>query len=360
MSIKPNLRKRIALKLFSSLQRDRVNEHKLRTLFWECTLRCNLKCRHCGSDCKHEAEQKDMPAEDFFKVLDTQITPNVETTKLMVILSGGEVLLRNDLELIGASLYKRGYPWGIVTNGMALTEERFRSLLRVGLRSITVSFDGFEAEHNYVRGNSQSFKNALRAARLISHEPSVAYDIVTCVTPQLIPRLNEFKEFLISEGILHWRLFTIFPVGRAATDMTMQLCDADFRTLLEFIKQSRNEGRIDVSYACEGFLGSYEGEVRRSFYNCSAGVSTASIRIDGAISGCTSIRSEYAQGNIYCDNFWDVWTSRFEKFRHREWAKNGECESCSMWKYCEGGGMHLRDNNGKLLVCHYKRLKGSF
>lgn len=357
MKSRPNLRKRVALWLFSSLQRDRVAEHRLRTLFWECTLRCNLKCRHCGSDCKHEAEQKDMPSEDFFRVLDSQITPNVDPHKVMIILSGGEVLLRDDLELIGASLYQRGYPWGIVTNGMALTEERFRSLLRSGLRSITVSFDGFEEEHNYVRGNGQSFKNALRAARLISHEPSVAYDIVTCVTPSLIPRLEEFKEFLISEGILRWRLFTIFPVGRAANDMTMQLCDADFRTLLEFVKRTRKEGKIDASYACEGFLGAFEGDVRRSFYNCSAGVSTASIRIDGAISGCTSIRSEYSQGSIYRDNFWDVWTSRFEQFRNRDWAKTDQCASCSMWQYCQGGGMHLRDNNGELLVCHYKRLK---
>ncbi|MFI3317524.1 MAG: TIGR04133 family radical SAM/SPASM protein [Rikenellaceae bacterium] len=357
MNRQPNLRKKIALKLFSSLQRDRVVEHKLRTLFWECTLRCNLKCRHCGSDCKHEAEKKDMPAEEFFRVLDSQITPNVDPNKVMIILSGGEVLLRDDLEIIGASLYQRGYPWGIVTNGMALTQERFLSLQRAGLRSITVSFDGFEEEHNYVRGNSQSFKNALRAARLISREPTVAYDIVTCVTPALIPRLEEFRDFLISEGILHWRLFTIFPVGRAANDMTMRLNDTDFRKLLEFIKRTRKEGNMDVSYACEGFLGSFEGDVRRSFYNCSAGVSTASIRIDGAISGCTSIRSEYAQGNIYTDNFWEVWTTGFEKFRNREWTKKGECASCSMWQYCQGGGMHLRDNNGELLVCHYNRLK---
>ncbi len=357
MSSRPSLRKRLALKLFASLQRDRVAEHKLRTLFWECTLRCNLKCRHCGSDCKHEAEQKDMPAEDFFKVLDSQITPNVDPNKLFVVLSGGEVLLRDDLELIGTSLYQRGYPWGIVTNGMALTEARFQSLLRCGLRSITVSFDGFEEEHNYVRGNNQSFKNALRAARLISREPSVAYDIVTCVTPALIQRLEEFRDFLISEGILHWRLFTIFPVGRAANDMSMQLSDDDFRTLLEFIRRTRKEGVMQVSYACEGFLGSFEGDVRRSFYSCSAGVTTASIRIDGAISGCTSIRSEYTQGNIYRDNFWQVWTSRFEKFRNRDWAKTGECATCSMWQYCEGGGMHLRDDKGELLVCHYKRLQ---
>ncbi|MDR0545983.1 MAG: radical SAM/SPASM domain-containing protein, partial [Dysgonamonadaceae bacterium] len=37
--------------------------------------------------------------------------------------------------------------------------------------------------------------------------------------------------------------------------------------------------------------------------------------------------------------------------------KTGECAACSMWRYCEGNGMHLHDNDGKLLLCHYNRIK---
>ena len=44
------LRKRLALNIFSDLYSSTVAEHRLDTLFWECTLRCNLSCRHCGSD----------------------------------------------------------------------------------------------------------------------------------------------------------------------------------------------------------------------------------------------------------------------------------------------------------------------
>jgi MoaA/NifB/PqqE/SkfB family radical SAM enzyme len=60
------LRQWIALKLFKKLHKIRAAEHTLTTLFWECTLRCNLQCRHCGSDCTASPEYKDMPAEDFF------------------------------------------------------------------------------------------------------------------------------------------------------------------------------------------------------------------------------------------------------------------------------------------------------
>ena len=69
---------------------------------------------------------------------------------MLVILSGGEVLVRADLEEAGAEVTRRGYPWGMVTNGMALTPERFGRLLDAGLKSVSVSLDGFEREHNYI------------------------------------------------------------------------------------------------------------------------------------------------------------------------------------------------------------------
>lgn len=54
---------------------------------------------------------------------------------MLVIFSGGEVLVRADLEEAGAEVTRRGYPWGMVTNGMALTPERFGRLLDAGLKS---------------------------------------------------------------------------------------------------------------------------------------------------------------------------------------------------------------------------------
>ncbi len=356
MGREPGLRKRIGLALFSRLHADQVARHELRTLFWECTLRCNLACRHCGSDCRTEALQPDMPAEDFFRVLDTQITPHVDPHRVLVILSGGEVLVRPDLEKIGLELYRREYPWGLVTNGLALDRRRFDALLRAGLHTMTVSLDGFRDQHTFVRRNPRSFDAALAAAEMVAHEPSIASDVVTCVTPQLLPRIEEFRDMLIDRGIRAWRLFTIFPVGRAASDSAMQLSDEEFTRLMEFLARTRHEGRIAASYSCEGFLGRYEAEVRDKFYTCQAGISIASIRVDGSISGCTSIRSNYRQGNIYRDDFWNVWEHRFTPFRNREWARRDACADCAMFRYCLGGGMHLRDDDGKLLVCHYRRI----
>ncbi len=351
------VRRRIALDIFSNLYRSKVAEHRLDTLFWECTLRCNLACRHCGSDCRVDPGVRDMPVEDFLRVLDEEVAPHVDPASVLVIFSGGEVLVRDDLEYAGREVARRGYPWGMVTNGMALTAQRLRSLLDAGLRSISVSLDGFEREHNHIRCHPDSYSRALDAVRRVSRVPGLSYDVVTCVTGALMPRLGEFRDMLVAEGVRAWRLFSIFPMGRAKNDPSLQLTDEQFRELLEFVRRTRKEGRIDVSYACEGFLGGYEAEVRDHFYQCAAGVSIASIRVDGAISGCTSIRANFHQGNIYRDKFWDVWEHRFAPFRNREWARRGECVDCRMFRYCLGGGMHLHDDNGDLLYCHYKRLK---
>ena len=350
------VRQWIALNLFRKLRQIRRDEHVLNTLFWECTLRCNLQCRHCGSDCRVDTSIMDMPSKEFFRVLDNEITPNVNPNKVLVILSGGEVLVRKDLEEIGLNLYRRGYPWGMVTNGLALTRQRLDSLIRSGLHTITVSLDGFEEQHFYIRRNKESFKRAVEAIRMISADKELASDVVTCVTPALLPHLEEFKEFLYSLGVRDWRLFTIFPVGRASEDMSMQLNDEEFTYLMEFIEKCRKEGRVKASYSCEGFIAGYEMRVRTNPFECHAGVGIASIRVNGDISGCTSVRAHLTQGNIYKDNFWDVWQNRFEKFRNRSWAKKGKCADCEMWKYCEGNGMHLYDDDENLLVCHYHRL----
>lgn len=353
---RPGLRKRLGLRLFSKLYAASVAEHKLRTLFWECTLRCNLACRHCGSDCRVDPGVKDMPLEDFLRVLDEEVTPHVDPREVLVIFSGGEVLVRKDLERAGAEVTRRGYPWGMVTNGMALTQERLDSLLHAGLRSVSVSFDGFPEIHNYIRQNPLSYDRALEAIRRIVRVEGLAYDVITCVTGEMVPQLEAFKQMLIAEGVRAWRLFSIFPMGRAKDDETLRMTNAQFRDVLEFIRRTRREKSIDISYACEGFLGNYETEVRDHFYQCTAGVSVASVRVDGAISGCTSIRANFHQGNIYRDRFWEVWENRFQPFRNREWARRGECAECSMFRYCLGGGMHLHDDAGDLLYCHYKRL----
>lgn len=354
MSHKISLRKRLALELFRSVRKDLIESHDLKVLFWECTLRCNLSCKHCGSDCRAISNTPDMPAEDFLRALDT-LTPHINPHQVLVTLTGGEALLRKDIESIGIELRQRGYRWGIVTNGMLLDKQRMKSLCQAGIDAITLSLDGFEEQHNAIRRNPHSFQNAMRALHAIV-QSGIRYDVVTCVTPDNFDSLTAFKELLIDNGCKAWRIFTIFPVGRAAEDSKLQLSSEQYRSLMDFIVKTRKEDKIACSYACEGFLGNYEAEVRDNFFSCMAGIGIAGVRIDGSISGCTSIRSNFDQGNIYKDNLWEVWNNRFEEYRDRSWTKKGKCATCSSWRYCHGNGMHLYDQNRCLMHCNLEKL----
>jgi radical SAM enzyme (rSAM/lipoprotein system) len=356
MSKRITFRKRIALELFRKMRKNRVILHEMRVLFWECTLRCNLSCRHCGSDCHVSACQPDMPKEDFLNVIDS-IIPHVDPHKLMVIFTGGEALVRSDIEACGLELYRRGFPWGIVSNGLMLGRCRLDALLSSGLHSLTVSLDGFEEAHSWLRRHPDSYQAALGAIDMLVKEKELTWDIVTCANRKNLGDLPLFRDFLIRRGVKRWRIFTIFPVGRAAQYPELQLDDKEFTFVLDFIRQTRKDGRINLSYGCEGFLGGYEGEVRDGFYHCNAGVSVASILADGSISACPSIRADFHQGNIYNnDSLVEVWEKKFRPFRDRTWMRKGRCADCELFRYCEGNGMHLRDNNGELLFCHYDRI----
>ena len=66
----------------------------------------------------------------------------------------------------------------------------------------------------------------------------------------------------------------------------------------------------------------------------------------------------YMQGNIYKDNFADVWINRSQKYRDRSRTKTGLCAECDFYKYCDGNGMCLCDEKtGELLFCYLKRIE---
>lgn len=351
-----NHSQKIALEV-ARQEHDRLcREHPLEQLFWECTLRCNLSCRHCGSDCAKDINASEMPLRDFLNVLD-EIACHQDPSTIMVSTVGGEPLVREDIVDCGREIKRRGFQWGLVTNGFLLDEKMMHNLVDAGIDSMAIDLDGTKQDHNWLRCNLQSYDRAMRAIGLMRQVEGLEWDVITCVNSRNIGHLDDIKKQLIDAGVRYWRIFTIVPMGRAAGVDELQISDSQFRDLLNFIVKTRIDKDIDLNYSCEGFLGAYEGLARDYFFSCEAGLTVASVRSDGAISGCLSIRSDYNQGNIYDDSFWRVWNERFEKYRNREWMRHGVCEHCDMFRYCQGNAFHLRDSNGDLMLCHYRRLK---
>ena len=343
----------------------RANEtavHELNYLFWECTTRCNLHCRHCGSDCFAASQDVDMPLEDFLRAFDT--IPVAERAKpFTVVLTGGEPLLRPDLPEVGAALRSRGVGWGIVSNGWFYDAAMHARLAAAGLGALTISLDGLEASHDWMRGRPGSFARALKGISVAATDPRVNFDVVTCVHKRNLAELEEIYTLLSGIGVRQWRIFTIIPIGRAADDPEMHLSDAEFVSLMDFIAAKRHprpdRGSMKVTYSCEGYLGPYENKVRDVPYFCHAGINIASVLVDGRICACPNIdRDAFSQGNIYEDDFWQVWQERFQPFRDRSWTRRGRCADCRVWRDCLGGGMHnWHGACDEVLNCHYAKIK---
>lgn len=347
-------KKQAALELHRLYRHSLAKSHTLSYFFWECTLRCNLNCLHCGSDCRCEADP-DMPLADFLKVLDS-VRPHVNPSRTLIVVTGGEPLMRKDLEEAGKAFMERGFPWGFVTNGFAMTLPRFKNLLSAGLRSMTVSLDGLNRSHDHFRGREHSFEKAVDTIRWASHTPGLLFDVVTCVNKENLPELPEIRDMLINLKLKRWRIATVFPKGRAKENPIFKLDDAEFKRVFDFIRETRLQGKIRADYGCEGFLGNYENQVRSNPFFCRAGINVGSVLADGSISACPSLRGDYIQGNIYRDDFMDVWRNRFQVMRDRSWTQKGDCATCKYWRYCEGGSLHLRDEKtGEIAYCHLKR-----
>jgi len=345
--------------LSTSLHRIfRENEtklHILNYLFWECTWRCNLKCLHCGSDCKSNSAFPDIPFEDFLNAI-YPLKMKYPKDSILVAIMGGEPLLRKDLAECGKQLRENGFRWGIVTNGFAYDETMHSTLISAGMGSITISLDGLEENHNRLRNHPKSFERAVKALELVASYPRLNYDVVTCVHQKNRAELPLLKEFLISKNIKNWRIFTIAPIGRAAENPEMQLSNEETRQLMNFIAENRQKDRrINLYFSCESYVGEYEKKVRDSYFFCRAGINIGSVLIDGSISACPNIDRHFVQGNIYKDNLLDVWENRFELMRNRDWCKTGICKQCKAFKQCHGGAMHLWDgkqDNIKTCIAH--------
>ena len=348
----------IFVQLLANLfRKNETKLHELSYLFWECTLRCNLKCLHCGSDCTADRSTPDMPFEDFLNAI-LPLKEKFDPNTITVAITGGEPLLRKDLPECGKALRKHGFHWGIVTNGFDYTPQIHRSLLDAGMGSITVSLDGLEENHNWLRGNNQSFQRAVKAIELVNSSKRLNYDIVTCVNQKNINELEQIREFLLSKNVKAWRLFTISPIGRAAENDILQLTPQQLKHLMDFIVRAREDKRMQVTFSCEAYLGEYEGKVRDSYFFCRAGIQIGSILSDGSISACPNINRCFVQGNIYKDKLLDVWENRFQIMRDRRWTKTGICLKCKKYKNCLGGAMHLwKENKDCISTCIYYNLQ---
>ncbi len=315
-------------------------------LFWEATLRCNLRCRHCGSSCEGKSPVRELETAEVKGILDT-IAQDFNARRIFVSITGGEPLLRKDLFEVVAHMTQLGMRSCIVTNGTLLDEEKAKRLWDAGMRTICVSIDGLQDEHDQVRGKD-SWGKALAGVTAARRVGFKRVEAITCVRPAQLGHLPEIEHAVRQAGAQMWRLITIDRMGRAEKDPELWLEPPQVRQLLDFVETRRKEiarsgEKFDVRFSCGGFLGvRRELAVRPGDGQCFAGLCVASILCDGQVSACPSLPREWAQGSALERRFSDIWRNEFKQHSDVTWRRSGPCTDCSWFEVCAGGGLHER------------------
>lgn len=336
------------LQLFLERKEWARNHHPLQYLFWEATLRCNLECRHCGSDCRRDnaSASRELPADTVRQQLDV-IAAQYDPHGITFAIIGGEPLVRRDIEFVGGHAAKLGFHWGITTNGLLLSEARLNSLKEAGLKTISVSLDGLAVEHEALRQRKGAFARTCAAiARLVAKPFFDEFDVICCVSTLNVNHLKPFTDFLAGLGVPRVRFTPVFSRGRAGANSDLMLNGAQYLQLLEFCAEQRSSrDDIEVTLSEEGYWGPrWECRVRGSMHYCGSGTTIASILHDGAVTGCPSVSRNFIEGSICESNFPNIWENSFERFRQgRRNSAPEACARCPHWLLCEGGGFHLFD-----------------
>ena len=350
------LRRRARRRLLPVYQHTVRQLHELGYLFLELTHQCNLSCLHCGSDCVAGTDQPDLPFDDILRVM-REIKQYNDSHKITVVLSGGEPLCYPRVFELGRALHDLEFPWGMVTNGWGWNDRAFEQARAARMGSVTVSLDGLEAEHDWLRGRPGSFERATATIRRLVDEPFYqVMDSITCVNKRNFDQLDEVYELVKALGLTRWRLFSISPIGRAPQIPDLFLEREQYQGMMHKILGWKERGEITVNLSESGYVGPcLERKVRDHDYFCMAGVRVGGIMVNGDILACPNIDRRFSQGNIHEDSFHEVWEQRFGAFRDRKWTKVGRCASCEEWSQCQGNGMHLWDlDRNQPRMCHFE------
>jgi radical SAM protein with 4Fe4S-binding SPASM domain len=330
-------------------------EHPLRYLFFEVTRRCNLRCAYCGSSCDLQSGSGELDIGEWIEIA-RQIAADFEASRVMIAVTGGEPLMRPGLFELFGELRRLGFDYGIVTNGFYVNDRTAAELVAAGIGSISVSMDAPGEVNDLLRGASASAKaeNAIASLRRAGYAGKL--EIISTITRPVVPLLDTMRRRLSELRIANWRIAPVMPIGRAAEHPELIPGPVEIRQLLEYVREARADRMNPRPQFCEeGFVGNrFEGIVRPFLAQCRAGITTGGIRANGTIGACPELGDGFAQGHIRTERFRDVWETRYQVFRQRDWTKRGLCAGCEHHPRCNGGSLHLYPTpEAELLRCLY-------
>jgi radical SAM protein with 4Fe4S-binding SPASM domain len=311
---------------------------------WELTLRCNMRCLHCGS--RAGAPRGDeLTDEETIDLVDQLTALGMKSCTL----SGGEPLLRENWAQIAERFAKRGARVNMISNGMNADRETVRRMRDAGMSNYGVSVDGPEESHDYVRGKKGSWKAAMQAMENCKAE-NFPTACVSHVNTRNYEELEQLAEILCTAGVRDWQIQFGRPMGNLGDHLEM-VCKPE--TVLDLLPRigklyRKYEGRMRV-YASDS-LGYYSEDeelfrggrsIAGVWSGCLAGVRVIGIEANGNIKGCLSMQTDkFVEGNIRQESLKTIWTKpgnfRYTRGFTLEQLGPG-CRACDLADVCRGG-----------------------
>jgi len=322
---------------------------ELKWMAWEITRRCNLHCVHCRSS--SELEVKDHP--DFSLKEAYRILDDISSfAKPVVVLSGGEPLLRKDVFDIASYGTSKGLRMCLATNGTLVTKEICQNIKDAGIKMVSISLDGSSADvHDDFRQQPGAFEGSINAAKLFKEYdiPFLINSSFTKRNQQEIPKVYKLAKSL---GATAWYLFMIVPTGRGEEIMSELISPEDYEEILKWHYQmEKNEQDMLVRPTCAPHyyrirlqLEKQEGTKikKRSLKfstggskGCLAGQLICLLDVDGNVLPCSYF--PMSGGNIKEKSMKEIWeTSKlFNELRDFSLYK-GRCGVCEYINVCGG------------------------
>ena len=321
-----------------------------RIISWNITLRCPLKCSHCYVDAGEEEADGALSTEEAFGVID-QIC---ETGKPVVVLSGGEPLLREDIFTIARYGTEQGLRMVMGTSGYLLDQAAAKKLHEAGIRAVAISIDSADPSvHDAFRGIDGAWERAVQAIRFCK-DANIGVQINMSVMRSAIHDVEEVIEMGTALGVRDYHLFFPVPTGRA------RLIEArsaqEYEELIRQILIKYRDSDLNIRPTCapqfrriaDG-LGITNPAWGRG---CLAGITYCRIFANGDVTPCPYL--PVSAGNVRTTPFSEIWNEAglFTTLRDIDNLR-GKCGRCTFKTSCGGcrARAYRRDDTASTLWC---------
>jgi pseudo-rSAM protein/SPASM domain protein len=323
---------------------------------WNTTNRCNLECVHCYAGARAEPKRRELTTAEGRRLL----TDLAEYGVSVVLFSGGEPLVRDDLDALVAHAADEGIRPVLSTNGTLLTPERARELKRAGLAYAGISVDGLAERNDEFRGVDGAFEAAIDGIEACL-EADLKTGLRYTVTRQNVEDLEGVVDLLREVGVDRFCFYHLAYSGRGADLAGVDLTDTERRRVVRMlcdrtVEAHRSDEEIETllvgNYADAAFLVEYareefgEAAARRVYDRLArnggdpAGERVAAVDCLGNVHP-TQFWRTYSLGNVRDRPFSDIWEDEsnplLAALRDRSERLTGRCADCRYRDVCRGG-----------------------